>query len=113
MKKRRVNWPLGDPDFTAGEVETADGLLVTRRNHALVYRAIDHTNRIGFGGRSDIERCFRKLRQRLASQFFAFGEFRNVFFQHLQSFSAMTASVIISSYCRNIAASFRNPAPRR
>jgi len=38
MKKRRGNWPLGNPDFTVWEVETAGGLLVARRNHALVYR---------------------------------------------------------------------------
>lgn len=36
MKKRRVNWPYGNPDFAAFEVEAAAGLLVTRRNHALV-----------------------------------------------------------------------------
>jgi hypothetical protein len=36
MKKRRINWPLGNPDFTAWEVETAAGSLVVRRNHALV-----------------------------------------------------------------------------
>jgi hypothetical protein len=38
MKKRRISWPLGNPDFAAWEVEAADGLLVARRNHALVYR---------------------------------------------------------------------------
>jgi hypothetical protein len=36
MKKRPVNWPLGSPDFVAWEVEAAAGLLVARRNHALV-----------------------------------------------------------------------------
>src|SRR5262245_54182239 len=36
MKKRRVNWPYGNPDFAAFEVEAAAGLLVARRNHALV-----------------------------------------------------------------------------
>jgi hypothetical protein len=36
MKKRRVNWPFGNPGFAAWEVETAAGLLVARRNHALV-----------------------------------------------------------------------------
>jgi hypothetical protein len=36
MKKRRVNWPYGNPDFTAFEVESAAGVLVARRNHALV-----------------------------------------------------------------------------
>ena len=36
MKKRRVNWPFGNPDFAAFEVESAAGLLVARRNHALV-----------------------------------------------------------------------------
>ncbi len=36
MKKRPVNWPLGNPDFVAWEGEAAAGLLVARRNHALV-----------------------------------------------------------------------------
>jgi hypothetical protein len=36
MKKRRINWPYGNPDFTAFEVESAAGGLVARRNHALV-----------------------------------------------------------------------------
>ncbi len=36
MKKRRVNWAFGNPGCTAWEVETAAGLLVVRRNHALV-----------------------------------------------------------------------------
>jgi hypothetical protein len=36
MKKRLVNWPLGNPDFVSWEVEAAAGLLVARRNHALV-----------------------------------------------------------------------------
>jgi len=36
MKKRRVNWDFGNPACTAWEVETAAGLLVVRRNHALV-----------------------------------------------------------------------------
>jgi hypothetical protein len=36
MKKRRVKWPFGNPDFTAFEVESAAGVLVARRNHALV-----------------------------------------------------------------------------
>jgi hypothetical protein len=36
MKKRRVNWAFGNPACTAWEVETAAGLLVVRRNHALV-----------------------------------------------------------------------------
>ena len=34
MKKRPVNWPLGNPDFVAWEVEAEAGLLVARRNHA-------------------------------------------------------------------------------
>lgn len=38
MKKRPVNWPLGNLDFVAWEVEAAAGLLVARRNHALVAR---------------------------------------------------------------------------
>src|SRR6266545_5396854 len=36
MKKRPVNWPLGNSDFVTWEVEAAAGLLVARRNHALV-----------------------------------------------------------------------------
>jgi hypothetical protein len=36
MKKRPVKWPLGNPVFIAWEVEAAAGLLVARRNHALV-----------------------------------------------------------------------------
>jgi hypothetical protein len=36
MKKHRVNWAFGNPGCTAWEVETAAGLLVIRRNHALV-----------------------------------------------------------------------------
>jgi len=36
MKKRRIKWPYGNPAFTAFEVEAAAGLLVARRNHALV-----------------------------------------------------------------------------
>ena len=36
MKKRRVNWAFGNPACAAWEVETAAGLLVVRRNHALV-----------------------------------------------------------------------------
>ena len=36
MKKRQVNWAFGNPACTAWEVETAAGLLVVRRNHALV-----------------------------------------------------------------------------
>ncbi len=36
MKKRPVKWPLGNPVFVAWEVEAAAGLLVARRNHALV-----------------------------------------------------------------------------
>lgn len=38
MKKRLVNWPLGNSDFVAWEVEAAAGLLVARRNHPLVAR---------------------------------------------------------------------------
>jgi hypothetical protein len=36
MKKRRIKWPYGNPDFAAFEVESAAGLLVARRNHPLV-----------------------------------------------------------------------------
>jgi hypothetical protein len=36
MKKHRINWAFGNPACTAWEVETAAGLLVVRRNHALV-----------------------------------------------------------------------------
>jgi hypothetical protein len=36
MKKRRIKWPYGNPAFAAFEVEAAAGLLVARRNHALV-----------------------------------------------------------------------------
>lgn len=36
MKKRRIKWPYGNPSFVAYEVEAAAGLLVARRNHALV-----------------------------------------------------------------------------
>ena len=36
MKKRRVNWAFGNPACTAWEVEAAAGLLVVRRNHALI-----------------------------------------------------------------------------
>jgi hypothetical protein len=36
MKKHRVNWAFGNPTCAAWEVETAAGLLVVRRNHALV-----------------------------------------------------------------------------
>lgn len=36
MKKRRIKWPYGNPAFAAFEVESAAGLLVARRNHALV-----------------------------------------------------------------------------
>lgn len=36
MKKRRIQWPFGNAAFTAYEIEAAAGLLVVRRNHALV-----------------------------------------------------------------------------
>lgn len=36
MKKRRIKWPYGNPAFAAFEVKAAAGLLVARRNHALV-----------------------------------------------------------------------------
>ena len=36
MKKRRIKWPYGNPSFVAYEVEAAAGLLIARRNHALV-----------------------------------------------------------------------------
>ena len=36
MKKRRIKWPYGNPGFAAFEVESAAGVLVARRNHALV-----------------------------------------------------------------------------
>jgi len=36
MKKRRIKWPYGNPAFAAFEIEAAPGLLVARRNHALV-----------------------------------------------------------------------------
>jgi hypothetical protein len=38
MKKRRVNWPHGNPAFTAWEFETPDGRVVVRRNHPIVRR---------------------------------------------------------------------------
>jgi hypothetical protein len=38
MKKRRVNWPQGNPAFTAWEIETPAGPVVARRNHPLVRR---------------------------------------------------------------------------
>lgn len=38
MKKRRVNWPQGNPAFTAWEVETPAGRVVARRNHPLIRR---------------------------------------------------------------------------
>jgi hypothetical protein len=38
MKKRRVNWPQGNPAFTAWEFEAPAGRVVVRRNHPLVRR---------------------------------------------------------------------------
>lgn len=38
MKKRRVNWPHGNPEFGAWEFDTPDGLIVVRRNHPIVRR---------------------------------------------------------------------------
>jgi hypothetical protein len=38
MKKRRINWPQGNPAFTAWEVETPAGRIVARRNHPLIRR---------------------------------------------------------------------------
>ena len=36
MKKRRIQWPFGNPQFTAFAVDAVAGPLVARRNHALV-----------------------------------------------------------------------------
>ena len=36
MKKRRIQWPFGNAAFVAYEIEAVAGLLVVRRNHALV-----------------------------------------------------------------------------
>ena len=38
MKKRRVNWPQGNPAFTAWQIEAPAGQVVARRNHPLVRR---------------------------------------------------------------------------
>jgi hypothetical protein len=38
MKKRRVNWPLGNTTFTAWEIDSPAGRMVVRRNHPLVRR---------------------------------------------------------------------------
>jgi len=38
MKRRRVNWPHGNPAFGAWEFETPEGQLVARRNHPIVRR---------------------------------------------------------------------------
>jgi len=38
MKKRRVNWPHGNPAFGAWEFETPEGRIVARRNHPVVRR---------------------------------------------------------------------------
>ena len=35
MKKRRVYWPHGNPQFDAWQVESPAGILVVRRNHPL------------------------------------------------------------------------------
>jgi hypothetical protein len=36
MKKRRVKWPLGNPEFVAWEFTCQAGLLVARRNHPAI-----------------------------------------------------------------------------
>jgi hypothetical protein len=36
MKKRRINWSLGNPAFPAWEVDCPSGPLVVRRNHPLI-----------------------------------------------------------------------------
>lgn len=36
MKKRRVNWPQGNPEFVAWEFDAPDGRIVVRRNHPIV-----------------------------------------------------------------------------
>lgn len=38
MKKRRSNWPQGNPAFAAWAIETAAGRVVARRNHPLIRR---------------------------------------------------------------------------
>lgn len=38
MKKRRVNWPHGNPSFGAWEFEIPEGRIVVRRNHPIVRR---------------------------------------------------------------------------
>ena len=38
MKRRRVNWPHGNPAFGAWQFETPAGLIVARRNHPVVRR---------------------------------------------------------------------------
>ena len=35
MKKRRVYWPHGNPQFDAWQFESPAGILVVRRNHPL------------------------------------------------------------------------------
>ena len=36
VKKRRIYWPYGNPEFDAWEFSSTDGRLVVRRNHPLV-----------------------------------------------------------------------------
>lgn len=36
MKKHRINWPQGNSDFSAWQIETPAGEVVVRRNHPLV-----------------------------------------------------------------------------
>jgi hypothetical protein len=38
MKKRLINWPLGNPAFTAWEIDSPAGKVVVRRNHPLIRR---------------------------------------------------------------------------
>jgi hypothetical protein len=38
MKRRRINWPHGNPAFGAWQFETPAGLIVARRNHPVVRR---------------------------------------------------------------------------
>lgn len=38
MKKRRIQWPQGNPAFTAWEIDTAAGRVIARRNHPLIRR---------------------------------------------------------------------------
>lgn len=36
MKKHRIYWPYGNPQFDAWEIESRAGQLVVRRNHSLI-----------------------------------------------------------------------------